>query len=137
MAKKRKRKNRVDVIPPVCEYCGGTAKCVDSELIYGKSYGPSWVCVNYPQCDAYVGCHPGTKRPLGRLANYQLRDAKKRAHAAFDQLWRSGKLNRSYAYQLLAEALGIPAKECHIGMMDVELCLRVIEVSEHLKAVQC
>ncbi|WP_088258626.1 zinc-finger-containing protein [Fimbriiglobus ruber] len=30
-------------------------------------------CERYPTCDAYVGCHPGTETPLGRLANKELR----------------------------------------------------------------
>jgi len=42
----------------VCPYCGLPAKLVDSEIIYnGRSFGNAWVCSNYPECDAYVGCH--------------------------------------------------------------------------------
>lgn len=35
-------------------------------------------------------------------------------------------MSRTQAYEWLAGALGIPAEECHIGMMDVETCGHVI-----------
>lgn len=86
---------------------------------------PFYLCA---PCDAYVGCHPGTINPLGRLANAELRRAKKAAHAAFDPKWREGGMKRQQAYKWLSEQLGITREECHIGMMDVDLCRRVVEV---------
>jgi ssDNA-binding Zn-finger/Zn-ribbon topoisomerase 1 len=116
-------------VVPICPYCGSKSECRDSKVIYhGRSYGPAWICGNYPDCDAYVGCHPGTRRPLGRLANAELRAAKKAAHAAFDPLWQSGGMSRKEAYRWLAGALGL--EECHIGEMDVEECGRVVELSK-------
>lgn len=114
-----------------CPYCGGKAVLRDSAIIYhGKSYGNAWICENYPRCDAYVGCHKRGDAPLGRLANAELRKAKKLAHWAFDPLWRRhGQRARSVAYKWLAKALGIPESECHIEMFDVAMCERVAEVS--------
>src|SRR5580700_2416837 len=80
----------------ICPYCEQPAKLVDSAEIYGgRSYGWAYLC---SPCRAYVGCHDGTKRPLGRLANADLRAAKIRAHDAFDKLWRGGAMSRSQAY---------------------------------------
>ncbi len=109
-----------------CPYCGAKAVWRDSSIVYGKSYGPIWVCSNYPACDAYVGCHGGTRTPLGRMADAELRENKKQAHAAFDPLWKAGKMTRAEAYGWLAKELGIPRSECHIGMFDVEMCRRVV-----------
>jgi hypothetical protein len=83
-----------------------------------------------------VGCHPGTTRALGRLANADLRAAKQAAHAAFDPLWRRKmereQISRSKArgagYRWLADQLGIECKRCHIGMMSADECRRVVEV---------
>ena len=120
-----------------CPYCDSDAKLVDSSLIYnGRSYGPAWVCANYPKCDSYVGCHPGTEKPLGRMANKELRLAKSAAHKSIDAMWQrriaisrcSKKAARLRGYYWLAEQLRIPRAKCHIGMMDVELCRRVVEV---------
>lgn len=84
-------------------------------------------------CQAWVGCHPGTENPLGGLANAELRKAKQAAHAVFDPIWRNavedgnrGKARRK-AYRWLAGSLGIPEKQCHIGYMDVDQCMRTVE----------
>ncbi len=114
---------------PTCPYCNGKAVLVHSSVVYPRSnYGNLWVCAHYPECDAYVGCHKGGDVPLGRLANAELREAKKRAHAAFDPWWQKGGLNRSTAYEWLAQRLYISEADCHIGKFDVAQCERVCEV---------
>ena len=119
-----------------CPYCNSEAKLVDSSIIYhGKSYGWAYVCANFPTCDSYVGCHRGTDKPLGRMANKELRAAKSLAHKVFDALWpkkfyRGGLTRRqirNHGYKWLSEELGIPYSQCHIGMMDTDLCKKVVE----------
>ena len=110
-----------------CPYCGKTAELVDDEAIYGRSYGhKAYWC---KPCDAYVGCHKGTDKPLGRLANAELRKWKMRAHAAFDLLWKGRFMRRWQAYAWLASELDIPSEKCHIGMMDIDMCQKVIDVT--------
>ena len=89
-----------------------------------------WRCL---PCDAYVGCHKqgigygdGT-RPMGRLAKADLRIAKRKAHAAFDSVWKDGKMYRRDAYAWLADAIGMPVDQTHIGEFDVGLCNDVID----------
>lgn len=111
-----------------CDYCGRPAEFVDSSVVYhGKSYGMIYLCRH---CNAYVGVHKGSDKPLGRLANAELRRWKKAAHAAFDPLWRYGGFvgNRNGAYRWLAEQMGLPVSETHIGMFDVEKCRMVIQI---------
>lgn len=119
--------------PIHCPYCNARAELIDSKRIYGRSYGNAWMC--WP-CDAYVGCHKtgDGRSPLGRLANAELRQAKRNAHAAFDPVWQSGRMNRSKAYKWLADALGIHKRACHIGMFDVDMCGRVVAVCEARKS---
>ena len=124
----------------VCPYCSHSAQLVDSaEVYHGRSYGPIYLC---RPCQAWVGVHKGTTTPLGRLANQELRTWKRRAHAAFDPLWqkkltirrqqRGPTYKKHYArgsgYRWLAEQLGIPRDDCHIGMFDVDVCKRVVEI---------
>ncbi len=117
-----------------CPYCEQPAKLVDSQIIYGRSYGMAWFC---KPCDAWVGCHKNSKThaPLGRLANAELRDWKKKAHAVFDLLWQrkmrrdkctKGKARKA-AYGWLAKQLEITVKDCHIGMFNIEKCKKVVE----------
>lgn len=112
-----------------CDYCG-----VNTTLRSGAELYPQrpdlaslrfYVCTD---CCAWVGCHKGTVKPLGRLANAELRAAKSAAHRAFDPLWKDGNRKRKEAYGWLAYKLGINFRDCHIGMFDLEMCQRVIEV---------
>ena len=124
---------------PICPYCGNSSELADSAEVYRKSYGPIYIC---RPCNAWVGCHKGTETPLGRLANAELRTMKKKAHAAFDPLWRakirkegvSKKRARGAGYKWLAKQLGVRFEDCHIGMFDEETCQRVVDVcSPYLK----
>lgn len=112
-----------------CDYCGRETEYVDSKVIYGKSYGKIYLCRN---CMAYVGVHKGTDKPLGRLANAELRNWKKAAHAAFDPLWKYGRFrgHRNAAYAWLAQKMGLPVEKTHIGMFDVGQCRKAIEIIE-------
>ena len=117
----------------LCPYCGVQADFVDSAVVYhGYSYGMIYLC---PQCGAYVGTHKGTDRPLGRLANAELRKWKMAAHAAFDPLWQRGeyKHRRNDAYAWLAEKMGLPKEQTHIGMFDVAQCQKVIQIINERK----
>ena len=122
-----------------CPYCTHAATLVNGNRIYphradlhAKYF---WLCA---PCRAYVGCHPkgngdGTK-PLGRLANTELREAKKRAHAAFDPIWLNGGGSRSHrrkeSYKRLAKCLDIEYRDCHIGMFDIETCEAVVRACQ-------
>lgn len=113
----------------VCDYCGNEARMVGGLEIYPHRRDLAilkfYLC---DPCDAYVGTHRNTNppQPLGRLANAELRKAKKAAHAAFDPLWRSGRMNRHQAYKHLAQLMELPPKDAHIGMFTIEQCHRVV-----------
>jgi len=110
-----------------CPYCGKKAEFVDSSIVYGKSYGMIYLCKN---CLAYVGVHKGTSKPLGRLANAQLRYWKNKAHEAFDPLWKYGRFkgSRNTAYAWLAKQMRLPIEETHIGMFDIDDCKKAIRI---------
>lgn len=113
----------------LCDYCGKPAQLVKGSVLYSNrsdlADGNYWQCV---KCKAHVGCHRNSEKPLGRLANRTLRLAKMAAHEALDPLWRGEPSRRSSVYLWLAGALGIPARECHIGMFDEERCRQVVKV---------
>ncbi len=116
---------------PICQYCNNKSKLVTSKVIYTdnrNSHKLFYLCNN---CNAYVGCHKGTKIPLGILADSELRIFKGFAHRSFDKLWRNGDMSRKEAYKWLQRQLNIEAKDCHIGMFDINKCKRVIEITEN------
>lgn len=119
-----------------CNYCGKPPQLLRAQndgYPYAQDYGPVWCCI---PCRAWVGCHPNTVIPLGRVANKELRQAKMAAHAVFDPMWKqhqrvaycSKQEARKVAYDWLAEQMGLPVKKTHIGMFDVEDCQRVVQL---------
>ena len=87
------------------------------------------MCYKCTNCDAYVGVHTGTRIPLGRIANKELRELKKECHALFDPAWQGNKrLTRGKAYGRLATLLGIPIEECHFGWFDKDTLCRAKEI---------
>lgn len=90
---------------------------------YQKNYGPIWRCMT---CDAFVGCHRGTTKPLGTPANAELRQARQRAHGAFDPIWKTGKMTRGKAYKRISGHFG---RTIHIGEASLEDCQKIIDWS--------
>lgn len=116
----------------ICQYCNNPSRLVDGSFLYPHRSDLSHL--NFYYCDdghepAYVGCHPHSTKTLGILANSELRDAKKRAHLAFDPIWRNKRYTRGQAYKWLAETMGLTREECHIGMFSIRQCTQVVLLS--------
>lgn len=110
-----------------CPYCGEWAEKTTGLKVYPRRpdlhHLVMYACL---PCDAWVGAHKDSGKPLGRLANAELRRAKMAAHAAFDPLWKSGQMSRKKAYKMLSDKMGLKPEETHIGMFDVEQCNTVV-----------
>ncbi len=121
----------------ICPYCLSPTQYIDSSSIYGKSYGMVYIC---KPCNAWVGVHKGTNIALGRLADSELREAKKKAHYFFDQIAKTNLINkvwdeyipytgnRNKAYLWLSKQMGIEPKLCHIGMFNIVQCEVAIDL---------
>lgn len=128
----------VSAVAPVvtCGYCSLPADLVTGAVIYPYRVELSdRLFYRCKPCEAHVGCHPGTTRPLGGLANKQLRLARVQAHAAFDPLWKKGSWPRPKAYRWLADRLGIAPDACHIAHFDLNQCRRTVDVVRTLSAL--
>lgn len=115
--------------------CGQPAQLVTGQEVYPDRKDlrslPFWRCI---PCRAHVGCHPGTTRPLGRLANMRLRSLRMRVHDALDPHWKSHKGKtiklgavRRNVYRRLAAAMKLSDRECHVGMFNEEQCQKALE----------
>lgn len=117
--------------PPVCT-CGKASVKATGDEVYPHRLDLGekrfWVCWD---CDARVGCHPGTWNALGTLANKELRAIRQRVHAVFDPFWTSPRKHRSKrrlaTYKRLADDLGIPMAECHVSHFDIARCEAALE----------
>ena len=113
--------------PQRCPFCRSSVSLIDSAKIYDQSYGFIYLCDAYPNCDARVGCHPGTITALGTLANQKLRRWRSLAHRHFDPLWQSGIFSsRQIAYKWLSKAMKLPLERTHIAMFNIRQCQRAI-----------
>lgn len=125
---------------PVCPYCQADAVLCDASAVYGPTYAGKfnmWVCANYPDCDSYVGCHKDSAdaKPLGTMANAELRKLRKRIHAMFDPLWKpgpeakfKGRKARLEAYWWITDALGITGTQFHTAHADAGQCRSALAV---------
>ena len=119
-------------IPHICRYCGGIVRLVPAESVYGDSAvrlglksEKLYQCQN---CNARVGCHKGTVRPLGDLANEVLRLKRIETHQVFDAYWTERGMSRTQAYRWLAKKMHLPERKAHIGGFEMHQCQKLIDL---------
>lgn len=122
-----------------CSYCGRPAVLKPASEIYHdpNRKGYVYACSNYPACNCYVGTYPGTKVPMGTLADPELRKKRIQAHQAFDQIWQNGIFSRDQAYRWLADKFGLALSQTHIALFSQYLCEQVIAESEQVLQNHC
>ena len=134
----KKNKRKGTILPGTksnrCPYCGSTIVLRSADGIYKDNSSSTmlYTCSKYPECDAYVRVLPGTKTPVGSLANGNLRLLRREAHQHFDRLHLSGIMSRQDAYAWLAGILNAPLSQAHIGYLSEYYCQQVIEESKRL-----
>lgn len=117
-----------------CPYCDSEVRRISSLEFYGRDFGTDVIaCSRFPVCDSYVGCHANTGKPLGTLANEELRWLRNNAHSAFDPFWKQNNMTRKEAYFWLAQEMNIDVDKCHIAMFDEKQCRKVIEICMNKK----
>lgn len=117
---------------PNCPDCGK----VRSMTFRIGPYGFYWQCMNFNQprpCPGRVAARrDGSLK--GTPADQATRQARIRAHAAFDPLWQAAPSHkrrggeRRKMYRWLQDAMALSAHECHIAKFNVAQCERVIEL---------
>ena len=125
-------------VPEICRYCGGIVRLVPAKQVYGEAVkrlgleGESlYQCQN---CNARVGCHRGTERPLGNVANEMLRLKRIETHQIFDAFWQNRGMTRSQAYKWLAQQMDLPTRQAHIGGFEMDQCQQVKDLCEERSA---
>lgn len=132
---------------PTCGECGIVSRLTTGAEIY--PYRPDLAAAWFyrcDNCDGRVGCHKGTKRPLGTPAGPRLRHARECLHGLLDPIWlkapfsgpyeiedglavhRIRQTARTRVYRYLAAHLMIDPRHCHVGMFDLETCRKAWRV---------
>ena len=75
MAKKKKKQMRETLY---CPYCKRPGVLRPAAYVYGdNNLDPEkylYVCSGYPSCDSYIGAHKKSMRPMGTMADSNLRN---------------------------------------------------------------
>ena len=110
---------------PKCSYCGAGSALVDASAVYGPKFENRfsvWACINFPDCDSYVGVKPGLMPdPVGTLANPELRAIRRRLHDAIQKQIDAlvPKKRKSNQQRLCWES-----RRDKIGWLDLAECQR-------------
>lgn len=87
----------------ICRYCGGVIRAVPARNVYGPAVNRLGLQKEYiyqcQNCNARVGRHKGTLRPLGNVANETLRLKRMETHRVFDAFWKRKGMSRTKGYQ--------------------------------------
>lgn len=109
----------------LCPVDNKPAPWVENKEKYGRNFGKSYMAYYCKEHDTYVGCHNNTRRPLGTMADGELRKLRMAVHAKIDPLWKSGEHRRSDVYQYLSSKLGY---QFHTGESTKEVCRQILEM---------
>lgn len=113
----------------ICQYCGNEAKQVTGDVIYTHRKDLEFLKFYHcSDCDAFVGCHKKDGSPLGTLANKELREWRKLAHFAFDDMWIGhGCSARKDAYKWMSDTMKLHKNDAHIAMLSIDQCRQLID----------
>ena len=124
-------------ISKICRYCGGVVRMVPARNVYGPAVDRLGLQNEYiyqcQNCTARVGCHKGTTRPLGNVANETLRLKRMETHQVFDAFWKQKGMSRTRGYKWLAGQMGLPERLAHIGGFEMDQCQKVIDLCRRTK----
>ena len=99
MAKKKKKQMRETLY---CPYCKRPGVLRPAAYVYGdNNLDPEkylYVCSGYPSCDSYIGAHKKSMRPMGTMADSNLRNKRIEAHRALDAIWKNGYMTKHSTY---------------------------------------
>lgn len=136
--KKNTKKKNVNYAAMRCPYCGGSVILKSADGIYknNKDGAMLYVCSHYPECDTYVRVRPGTRIPMGTMADGKLRTLRIATHRQFDKLYKQGFMTRKEAYMWLAHIIDAPLSQAHIGYLSEYYCNVVMQESAKLVAAK-
>lgn len=108
--------------PDKCDVCKSHVSYSEHQQKFGvvgreRTIG-IWKCKSN-KCRALVSCHPGTKNPVGYMAQEPLRRMRTECHKVFDQLWchNDSPFTRHSAYFWMSQVLGISEDVANISKL--------------------
>ncbi len=114
---------------PICPYCKNKTKRVTGTQIYPHRYDlKDLIFYSCEPCDAFIGTHKNSGKPLGIPANAKLRKLRTKTHTLFDPLWKQNHMTRNEVYSKLALRMRLAKNKCHIGQFTEAQCNQAIRL---------
>ena len=91
-----------------------------------------YVCSGYPECNAYVSANQKNNRPLGTMADGELRNLRIQAHRALREIWTQGYMTKNSTYHWLSGKLALSGEGntcCHVCTYR---CMETIRLANEL-----
>jgi len=112
-------------------------ECGKPMILRTSRFGPFYGCTGWPDCECTHGAHPDGS-PLGTPADRATREARTRAHEAFDALWapnegEGSRTRRKAAYAQLQVIMGMNEEQAHIGKFTLRQCEVLVARLEELR----
>lgn len=121
-------------------FCVECQKDVEPRLTTGSIVYPRspqlsrdkfWQCRS---CKNFIGCHKNARKnklkPLGVIANQELKGARIKIHELIDPIWRNEKMKRGEVYAVISNELGYTY---HTGeLRSIEEARRVWKIAAEL-----
>lgn len=90
-----------------CHYCGSDVEYAPAAKVYRRAgFGFLYLCKGFPACDAYVSAGDDGK-PMGTLANRELREQRKRFFNLVEQISAERKMPRHEVLRLIGRTRGV------------------------------
>ncbi len=117
-----------------CPYCHSKAILRSAHFVHNKNTVVTgkhlYVCANWPACDAYVSAHNHNLRPMGVLANGELRNQRILAHRALERYRKETGMTRRELYIWLRTKLELAESDAHVAAFTGDQCSQVIRLCE-------
>lgn len=111
-----------------CDFCDSPVNLRENKEVYGKNFGQwPWIylCSN-DNCKAFISCIKGTYKPVGTLANHELRELRKQISLWLRQLVEEGPFTEIGAKDWCAAWIGVKLDEFKIAKLSVKQCQTII-----------
>ncbi len=95
------------MVDPKCPYCNSEVAYTSATAVYKKpGFGFLYLCSKFPSCDSYISAGDDAK-PLGTLANRELRNLRKRFFGLIDQISEAKQAPRQEVVRLIGRLRGV------------------------------
>lgn len=115
-----------------CPYCGSAAQLRPASTVHGEQTFSAgsylYLCSRWPVCDSYVSAHRRNLRPMGTLANGELRHKRIVAHRELERFRKKQGMETWAVYLWLQGALGLSEAQTHIALFSEDRCEQVISL---------